>query len=79
MFSSDSRGATKTVIGWLKLAAIVCRVSSGSAMSEGRCTIAAGFPPPSWSVNAFSILKGNVWDSERALVVIARKLSWYRG
>ena len=46
-------------------------------MSEGKCTIAAGLPPPSRSVNAFSMLKGSVW--ERALIVIARKLFEYSG
>jgi len=64
-----------TVIGWLKLAAIVCSVSSGSAVSEGKCTIAAGLPPPSRSVNAFSMLKGSAWG--RVLMVIARKPSEY--
>lgn len=77
VFSSDARGVMNTVIGWFKVAAIVCSVSSGSAVSEGKCTIAAGLPPPSRSVNAFSMLKGSVW--ERALIVIARKLFEYSG
>ena len=73
VFSScGARGAMKTVIGWLKLAAIVCNVSSGSALSDGRCTTAAGFPPSSRSVNAFSMLKGSVW--EQVSIVISRKL-----
>ena len=50
--ASVSRGAMKTVID--------CSVASGSAVSEGTRTIAAGLPPSIRSVNAFSMLKGRV-------------------
>ena len=55
-----SHGVMKTVIGWLNFVAIVCSVASRSVVSEGMCTITAGLPPSSLSVNVFSMLKGNV-------------------